>query len=105
MRRDAGRNREQRRGLNAKEFQRRRCRTVRKNLFVVGLVAVLFAIPAHADDDQATESHLSAVNIHIGGGIGVPMDPTGNFAGVGGTFQAGAGPNLGNHHSIVGEFM
>jgi hypothetical protein len=78
---------------------------VRKNLFVIGLVAMLFAIPAHADDDQATESHLSAVNMHIGGGIGVPMDPTGNFAGVGGTFQAGAGPNLGTHHSIVGEFM
>jgi hypothetical protein len=78
---------------------------VRKNLIVVGLVAALFAIPVHADDGQATEPHLSAVNMHIGGGIGVPMDPTGNFAGVGGTFQAGAGPNLGNHHSIVGEFM
>ena len=65
---------------------------VRKNLIVVGLVGALFAIPVHADDGQATEPHLSAVNMHIGGGIGVPMDPTGNFAGVGGTFQAGAGP-------------
>ena len=68
---------------------------VRKNLIVVGLVAALFAIPVHADDGQATEPHLSAVSMHIGGGIGVPMDPTGNFAGAGGTFQAGAGPNLG----------
>jgi hypothetical protein len=24
--------------------------------------------------------------MHTGGGIGVPLDPTGNFAGVGGTF-------------------
>lgn len=28
----------------------------------------------------------------------------GQLAGIGGTFQAGAGPNLGVHHSIVGEF-
>lgn len=75
------------------------------SLFLVGLLATLFVIPVHADEDQPTERKVSAVNLHIGGGIGVPLDPTGNFAGVGGTFQVGAGPNLGEHHSIVGEFM
>jgi len=77
----------------------------KSSLIVVGLLAMLFAIPAFADEGQTTEKQLSPINLHIGGGIGVPLDPTGNFAGVGGTFQAGAGPNLGHHHSIVGEFM
>ena len=77
----------------------------KQNLIVVGLLATLFAIPVHADDQQVSERKVSSANLHIGGGIGVPLDPTGNFAGVGGTFQAGAGPNLGRHHSIVGEFM
>lgn len=75
------------------------------SLIAVGLLAMFSAVPVHADDEPATERTVSAVNLHIGGGIGVPLDPTSNFAGVGGTFQAGAGPNLGDHHSIVGEFM
>ena len=33
-------------------------------------------------------------NLHIGGGIGVPLNPTSNFAGISGTFQVGAGPNI-----------
>jgi hypothetical protein len=76
---------------------------VRKILIVVGLLATL-VIPVRADEDQKSPTE-SQVNLHIGGGIGVPLDPTGKFAGIGGTFQAGAGPNFGNHHSIVGEFM
>jgi hypothetical protein len=110
MRRDVRRNgkqvlrRKKRRVINAKEFKRRRYRMLRKNLIVLGLVATLFAIPVRADEGQKSPAE-SQVNLHIGGGIGVPLDPTGKFAGIGGTFQAGAGPNLGSHHSIVGEFM
>jgi len=70
----------------------------------VGLLATLLVIPARADEGQKS-SLESQVNLHISGGIGVPLNPTGKFAGIGGTFQAGAGPNLGRHHSIVGEFM
>jgi hypothetical protein len=76
---------------------------VRKILFVVGLLATL-VIPVRSDEGQKSPAE-SQVNLHIGGGIGVPLYPTGKFAGIGGTFQAGAGPNLGIHHSIVGEFM
>jgi hypothetical protein len=76
----------------------------RQSLIVVGLLATLLAIPVRANEGQASPD-ASQVNLHIGGGIGVPLDPTGKFAGIGGTFQAGAGPNLGSHHSIVGEFM
>lgn len=41
----------------------------------------------------------------MGGGIGVPLSKTGDFAGIGGVFQIGGGPNLNAHSSIVGEFM
>jgi hypothetical protein len=43
--------------------------------------------------------------MHIGGGIGVPLSGTSDFAGISGVFQIGAGPNLGRRSSIVGEFM
>jgi len=76
----------------------------KRGLIKVGLLATLFVIPAMADEGQASKT-ASQVNLHIGGGVGVPLDPTGNFSGIGGTFQAGAGPNFGNHHSIFGEFM
>lgn len=77
----------------------------KQSLIAFGLLATLFVIPADADDGQPTEEQVHQMNLHIGGGIGVPLDPTGQFAGVAGTFQAGAGPNFGDHHSIVGEFM
>lgn len=76
----------------------------KQSLIMVGLLATLFVIPARADEGQG-KTGPSQVNLHIGGGIGVPLNPTGKFAGIGGTFQAGAGPNFGIHHSIVGEFM
>lgn len=48
---------------------------------------------------------LRQFNVHLGGGVGVPVGRTADFAGVSGTFQIGAGPNLSKHSSIVGEFM
>ena len=72
----------------------------KQSLIVFGLLVTLFAIPGRADESQG-----SPFNLHIGGGIGVPLNPTSNFAGISGTFQVGAGPNLTSHQSIVGEFM
>ena len=72
----------------------------KQSLIVFGLLTTLFVIPARAD-----ESEGSPYNLHIGGGIGVPLNPTSDFAGVSGTFQVGAGPNLTSHQSIAGEFM
>ena len=80
-------------------------RGAKRNLVVVGLLATLVVLPVRADEEKATVEHMSPINFHIGGGIGVPLNPTGRFAGVGGTFQAGMGPNLREHHSLVGEFM
>jgi Outer membrane protein beta-barrel domain len=67
------------------------------NVFL--LIAAFFAVPAWAQESANT------FNLHIGGGIGVPLNPTSNFAGVSGTFQVGAGPNLTKHQSLIGEFM
>src|SRR6266404_8753703 len=87
------------------EGSRRRANLMSKLSFTVFISLVtLLGNPVRADESQASPG-TSQVNLHIGGGIGVPLDPTGNFAGIGGTFQAGAGPNLGIHHSTVGEFM
>ena len=69
-------------------------------LIVVALLSIFRAVPAHAQ-----EVNLSKVNLHIGGGIGVPTGRTADFAGISGAFQIGAGPNLTAHNSLVGEFM
>src|SRR3979490_3453784 len=67
---------------------------------VVG-IALLVALCAISAQAQSS----SPFNLHIGGGIGVPLNPTANFAGISGTFQIGAGPNLSRSSSIVGEFL
>jgi len=73
---------------------------LKQSLVVIGLLVLLFAGSARADEAQE-----SPFNFHIGGGIGVPLNPTATFSGISGTFQVGAGPNLNKHSSIVGEFM
>jgi hypothetical protein len=45
------------------------------------------------------------VNVHIGVGFGVPVSNTSTFAGLSGSFQVGAGPNISKHNSVFGEFM
>lgn len=69
------------------------------NLIVLGFLATLWVIPSQAQENA------SPFNIDIGGGIGVPVGRTSDFAGVSGAFQVGAGPNLTSHQSIVGEFL
>ena len=45
------------------------------------------------------------LNFNVGGGIGVPLNPTANYAGVGGNFIAGIGENLDANNAIIGQFM
>jgi hypothetical protein len=40
-----------------------------------------------------------------GGGVSVPVNPTANYAGVGGNFVGGGGYNFNKHNAIVGQFM
>ena len=84
---------------------------MRRRFLIAGpLLLLLAALPGYAQDAGSTVSGNSQdvnlpYNLHIGGGIGNPVSTTANFAGIGGTFQIGAGPNLSKHNSIVGEFM
>jgi hypothetical protein len=64
----------------------------------IGALCFLAAVPGRAQDSHS-------YNLHVGGGVGVPLGQTSDFAGISGTFQFGAGPNLNEHSSIVGEFM
>jgi hypothetical protein len=70
-----------------------------QSLIVFGFLVVLLAVPTQAQENA------SPFNIDIGGGIGVPLSRTSDFAGVSGAFQVGAGPNITSHQSIVGEFL
>lgn len=80
---------------------------------VIGIVLLLFVwiIPARAQDspiapsDTGPSAATSRFNFDIGGGFGVPLNPTARFAGLSGTFEVGAGPNFSEHSSLVGEFM
>jgi hypothetical protein len=47
----------------------------------------------------------SKLNFEIGGGVTAPLNPTARYAGVSGNFVTGAGYNIDQHHSIIGEFM
>jgi len=69
-------------------------------LFLASLLT-LSAIPLRAQE----KAQQSGFTMNIGGGIGVPLNPSARFAGLGGAFQVGAGPRLNKHSSIIGEFM
>ena len=45
------------------------------------------------------------LNFNLGGGVGVPLNPTADYAGVGGAFSFGLGENLSQHNALVGEFL
>jgi hypothetical protein len=68
-------------------------------LVALALLQICWIVPGRAQDANFP------VNAHIGGGFGVPVGKTGNVAGLSGSFQIGAGPNLSKHNSIFGEFM
>jgi hypothetical protein len=70
-----------------------------QSLIRFGFLVVLFAASTQAQENA------SPFNVDIGGGIGVPLSRTSDFAGVSGAFQVGAGPNITSHQSIVGEFL
>jgi Outer membrane protein beta-barrel domain len=69
-------------------------------LITVGLLATACVIPTQAQD-QEEEGKL---NVSMGGGLSVPLNPTARFAGVGGAFSGGGGYNIDQHNSIVGQF-
>jgi hypothetical protein len=45
------------------------------------------------------------LNVTAGGGLSVPLNPTAQYAGVGGSFLGGGGYNIDKHNAILGQFM
>ena len=72
-----------------------------KTVFTISLLSVVCIIPMQAQH-QDEEGKL---NFSIGGGLTVPLNPTANYAGVGGNFIGGGGYNINQHNSIVGQFQ
>lgn len=51
------------------------------------------------------QQELSHFNFNIGAGVGVPLNPTGAYAGISANFVTGGGYNFDRHNAIVGQFM
>jgi hypothetical protein len=47
----------------------------------------------------------SRLTLNLGGGVTTPLNPTGNYTGVSGNFNAGVGYSINKKNSISGEFM
>lgn len=81
------------------QIVRGRVKFLSKRLLIsIGLLTVSLVVPVWAQDE-------GKLNFSAGGGINVPLNPTANFAGVGGNFVGGGGYNLNKHNAIVGQFM
>ena len=72
-----------------------------RTVFSISLLSAVCIIPMQAQH-QDEEGKL---NFSIGGGLSVPLNPTANYAGVGGNFIGGGGYNINQHNSIVGQFQ
>ena len=73
----------------------------KRTVFTIGLLGAACVIPSQAQN-QNEEGQL---NFSMGGGLSVPLNPTANYVGYSGSFVAGGGSNIGQHNSIVGQFM
>jgi hypothetical protein len=73
----------------------------KRTVFTIGLLGAVCIIPMQAQH-QDEEGKL---NFSMGGGLSVPLNPTANYAGVGGNFIGGGGYNIDQHNSIVGQFQ
>jgi Outer membrane protein beta-barrel domain len=72
-------------------------KTVSALIWLLGC-ALLF--PLYAED-----SEHELFNFNVGGGLTVPLNPTGRYLGVNGSASSGVGVNFNRHNSIEGDFM
>lgn len=69
------------------------------------ICVVLWSLGAAPLFPQATQSEdLEMLNFNVGGGFSVPLNPTGRYFGVNGSFGIGMGANVNKHNSIEGDF-
>ena len=72
-------------------------------LIILGLATIPGLVPLEAQDWNADD--LRMLNFNIGGGLSIPLNPTGRYVGVNGSAVAGAGANFDRQNSIEGDFM
>ena len=67
---------------------------------LIGLLGSALLFPLRAED-----SEHELFNFNVGGGLSVPLNPTGRYVGVNGSANTGMGVNFNKHNSIEGDFM
>jgi len=66
----------------------------------VCLLGAVLLIPLRAQDPE-----LQMLTFNVGGGLSIPINPTGRYLGVNGSAGTGLGANFNKHNSIEGDFM
>jgi hypothetical protein len=72
-------------------------------MFKFTLILAILLIAAAPNPGSAQD--VPKLNLHVGGGITTPLNPTAQYAGLSGNFVGGAGYNITNKHALIGEFM
>jgi hypothetical protein len=67
---------------------------------LISLLGAACLFPLRAQDQE-----LQMLNFNVGGGLSVPLNPTGRYLGVNGNAGSGMGANFDKHNSIEGDFM
>jgi len=70
---------------------------------ISGLIRILATVVAFPLAAQHQE--FEPLNVLVGGGLSVPLNPTGRYFGVSGNATAGMGVNFDKHNSIEGDFL
>ena len=74
---------------------------LKRTVFTICLLGAVCIIPMQAQ----SQNEEGKLNLSMGGGLSVPLNPTANYAGVGGNLIGGGGFNIDQHNSIVGQFQ
>src|SRR4029077_11134389 len=72
----------------------------KKVLFTFSVLTAVSMIPMRAQ----SQDEDGKLNFSMGGGLSVPLNPIARYAGVGGSFNTGAGYNIDQHSSVLGQF-
>src|ERR1700722_13763334 len=67
---------------------------------LIWLLGCAQLFPLYAED-----SEHELFNFNVGGGLTVPLNPTGRYLGVNASANSGVGVNFNKHSSIEGDFM
>ena len=71
---------------------------IRQRIFVISIMTVAWLAPLYGQE-------YPNFNFNIGGGMSTPLNRTGKYTSLSGTFSAGAGYNINKRNAIIGEFM